>query len=127
VPLPNVIPTDLMNLISEKSFDGGAAASDTSTPQNKALHWLAGNANLNSTYSDETKIQRYALATLYYSTGGGETWDLSGRWLTNEDECGQWGADGPECSNKVAIKLSLHDGLQGTIPDEIALLSDLGE
>jgi hypothetical protein len=116
----------LRSLISEKSFDGGAAANNTSTPQNKALNWLAGNTNLN-TYSNETKIQRYALATLYYSTGGGETWGQTSSWLTNEDECGSWDRLWTVCSNKVVTELALPDGLKGTIPDEIALLSDLGE
>jgi hypothetical protein len=120
-----VIPPYLRSLISEKSFDGGAAASDTSTPQNEALNWLAGNANL-TTYSNKTIIQRYALATLYHSTGGGKTWDQSKWWLSDMDECGGWGGDGPECSSKVASILKLNEGLRGTIPDEIALLSELG-
>jgi outer membrane biosynthesis protein TonB len=123
---PPPIPPDLMSLISENSFDGGADASNTSTPQNEALNWLAGNTNLD-TYSDKTKIQRYALATLYHSTGGGETWDQTKSWLTDADECSDWNRLWTFCSEKNVTVLRLPNGLQGTIPDEIALLSDLGK
>jgi hypothetical protein len=123
-PAPNVIPPNLTTLISDASFDGGVALSKTSTPQNKALDWLAGNVNLD-TYSDEKKIQRYALATLYYSTGGGEAWDRRNLWLTDANECGDWDGLTPECSSDLAVSLKLNDGLEGRIPDEIALLSHL--
>jgi hypothetical protein len=114
----------LTNLIPGVSFDLGAALNTPSTPQNKALMWLAGNVNL-GTYSDQQKIQRYALATLYYSTGGGEAWDQSNLWMTDADECGGWGGLTPECSSDLAVSLKLNDFLEGTIPEEIALLSDL--
>ena len=80
-PLPTIVPTqppvfvpgDLLNLITAASFDGGTSVRIPGTPQYKALNWLAGNVNLD-TFSDERKIQRYSLATFYYSTSG-EDWD----------------------------------------------------
>ena len=63
-PLPGLI-----DLLSSVSPDGGAALENNSTPQYAALDWLASNAKLDS-YADSKKIQRYALATLYYGTNG---------------------------------------------------------
>jgi len=125
----------LMALISSVSLDGGTALQTPSTPQNDALNWLAGNANLD-TYSDTKKIQRYVLATLYYSTNG-DGWDNNTGWLSDSDECG-WYTDAAVfgeymCSKGAVIGIDFFDtisgnNLFGTIPDELALLSDsLGE
>jgi hypothetical protein len=59
----------LSEFLSSVSSDGGEALRNPSTPQYEALAWLAGNANLAS-YTGQEKIQRYALATLYYNTKG---------------------------------------------------------
>jgi hypothetical protein len=115
----------LMQLLSSKSFDGGAALRTPSTPQNKALNWLAENAALSS-YSDQKKIQRYVLATLYYSTNG-DNWVNKFGWLSDSDECNWYNdAEGPFCVGGFVGELDLHgpNGLAGTIPPELALLSN---
>lgn len=122
---PIAIPQDLVDLISIHSFDAGAASRIPGTPQNKALNWLARNENIDS-YSDDRKIQRYALATVYYSTGGGETWDPFGLWLTDERECGSWG-NAISCEVGSVVSFEQNGFMEGTIPNEIALLSNLGE
>jgi hypothetical protein len=115
----------LTQLLSSESFDGGAALRTPSTPQNKALNWLAENAALSS-YSDRKKIQRYVLATLYYSTSG-DNWVNKFGWLSDRDEC-EWynDAEGPFCVGGFVGELDLHgpNGLAGTIPPELALLSN---
>jgi hypothetical protein len=124
----------LIDLLSNASSDSGDALSAPSTPQNKALGWLASNANL-ANYTDQDKIQRYALATLYYSTEG-DNWIRREKWLSNADVCGQWYAHDPidktfiKCTSTGAIfSLELMDNnLIGTIPAEIGMLSNsLGE
>jgi flagellar basal body-associated protein FliL len=72
-PSPQEILKELESILVRVAFDNGEALKEQSTPQNEALHWLANNTNLNL-YSNATKIQRYALATLFYSTNG-TSWD----------------------------------------------------
>jgi hypothetical protein len=121
------IPQDLSELISSASSDGGAALATPSTPQYKALEWLAGNPNL-ANYTYQQVIQRYALATLYYSTKG-DSWASNDFWLSNADVCGKWNQyNGTtiDCTSTGAVSsLDLpSNGLRGTIPPEIGMLSD---
>ncbi len=123
-PSPTIPPPQgLIDLLSFISSDGGVALQTNSTPQNNALNWLAGNAILDS-YSNETKIQRYVLATLYYSTNG-DGWKKKTGWLDNGDECDWWNtADVQFCINSSVVELALYyNNLVGTIPAELALLS----
>jgi len=126
-------PMALVELLSAASFDNGTALQTPSTPQNEALNWLANNTNLD-TYSDKKKIQRYILAVLYFETNG-KYWIQNDRWLSNEDECDWFNfADGSFCDETGAVtELDFYDrstdpeagnGLVGTIPNELAFLSD---
>jgi TolA-binding protein len=108
------------DLLSSVSFDEGAALGTPGTPQSMAYNWLVENINID-TYSDKTKIQRYVLATLFYSTNG-DSWTANSGWLGNENECG-W--SGILCTYDSIMELMLSDSnLVGTIPGEIGLLSD---
>jgi hypothetical protein len=125
---PTLAGETLTALLSTVSLDGGAALRTKSTPQNAALNWLVGNSNLDE-YSDERRIQRYVLATFFYSTNGGN-WDNNAGWLSDTDECGWYNeAEGPFCWNGVVLEFDLfQNSLDGTIPEELALLSNsLGE
>jgi hypothetical protein len=127
-PEPSPIPQDsLIELISSASSDDGEALRTPSTPQNMALEWLAENPNL-ANYTDQEKIQRYALATLYYSTKG-DSWAINDFWLSNADVCGKWsqynGTTIDCTSNGSVSSLDLRsNSLRGTIPPEIGMLSD---
>jgi hypothetical protein len=126
-------PETLNNLLSSLSSDGGEALRIPSTPQNKAVAWLADDTNL-VTYSSETIIQRYALATLYYSTNG-DSWDSNEFWLDSGEECGRWQTNSLYesawllCTDTgAASQLHLsYNNLRGTLPPEIGLLTSLGE
>lgn len=127
-PLPPVeLPQELVQLLSSVSFDGGTALQTPSTPQNHAAIWLANNTNLDA-YSDAKKIQRYVLATLFFSTNG-DGWDNNTGWLTDEDECSWYNkANEAFCVNGSILELDMIDvdkgnNLVGTIPNELALLS----
>jgi hypothetical protein len=121
---PPAAPTSpsstMADLLSSVSFDEGAALETPGTPQNMAYNWLVKNINID-TYSDKNKIQRYVLATLYYSTNG-DSWTANTGWLGNENECG-W--SGILCTYDSIMELVLDENnLVGTIAGEIGLLSD---
>ena len=123
-------PQEIIDLIAPVSFDGGESLFDPFSPQSEAARWLAKNAELAS-YSDQRKLQRYALATFYFSTNGDE-WASRQEWISlNLDECTDWWVKESEenkieCDANDAITLLVveENQLAGTLPDEIALLSN---
>lgn len=130
-----MLDTELLQLLEAASSDSGVALHKNGSPQHRAFQWLAKNANLEA-YSSERKLQRYALATLYYGTNGDE-WSENLWWLSDEDECTwytkQSFAGYPVCSigafgdkSKILMNLDLSfNNLRGTLPPEIGLLSGL--
>lgn len=60
---------------------------DFSTPQGKAFVWILDRDTAQIDPCNDAGIeQRFALATFYYSTNGGN-WDNSARWITDPNEC----------------------------------------
>lgn len=96
------------------------------TPQYFALDWLANNANYDD-YSQDQKVQRFALATLFFTTSG-DGWRNSSLWLSDKDECFWYSgsAESPcdESGSYILLDLDLNN-LSGSIPAELALLSNL--
>jgi hypothetical protein len=84
---PTTAASGLLELLSDVSVDGGGTLFLTTSPQYRAYEWLVTNPVL-PRYSRVEKIQRYVLATLYFSTRG-ENWKYQHAWLTDEDEC-EW-------------------------------------
>jgi len=83
--------------------------------------------------NDDRIVQRFALALLYYATNGPTSWTSGNRnaWLLSSTEC-DWGEvnlfnlPDVKCNGDVVVWLKLWiDGLSGTIPREIGLLSSL--
>ena len=125
-----IIDDPIYDLVVSASPDGGQALQSSFSPQFRALQWLQSNANIGM-LSDQRLLQRYALATLYYSTGG-EQWTTSPAWLSDAHECDWYTTDqaGRACDNNDNyVQLELQgNNLVGTLPLEILLLSDnLGE
>lgn len=122
---PTTAISSLTELLASVSSDGGESLQIASTPQNEALNWLAGNANLTS-YSDEKKIQRFAVATIYYSLNGSNWTDNTG-WLSDSDECTWYieNDDGPYCTIEGGVREFdfFHNNLYGSIPPEVGLLA----
>jgi len=111
----------LKGIITSVSFDNGTALNDATSPQFQALAWLNTNTNLKE-YPDWRKIQRYVLATLFYSTDG-SGWEQSDGWLSDEDEC-NWSHIEGHCQGEIVAELWFgHANLGGTLPPELALLS----
>jgi hypothetical protein len=116
---------ELLAILISFSFDNGEALMDPGSPQSTAFEWLAGNANLNS-YSNAHIIQRHALATFYFSTNG-SLWSENELWLSDQDECQWFSQVRAPCDRGGTFKrLELYfNNVQGVVPPEIALLSDL--
>ena len=103
----------------------GASWTNTASAQSRALSWLSTNTGLtNQTLT--TTVQRYVLATLYYSTSG-QLWNQTAGWMTDTPEC-LWFtfASNDICTLSGNLKIiNLNNNrLGGTIPPELGLLSD---
>jgi Leucine-rich repeat (LRR) protein len=96
--------------------------------QYKAMQWLQEDVNLTS-YSEERMLQRFALAQLFYSTGGATQWTESNGWLSGSHECSWFtSSSDASCKNGIFVRLSLfRNGLGGSIPVELGLLRNLVE
>jgi hypothetical protein len=104
-----------------------AAESNADSPQAKAMEWLNVDT-LSSQLPDLYRLnQRYALAVLYYSTQG-KSWINSAGWLSNVSEC-TWYMSDTSCGDASRLStLALRsNGLQGSMPTELELLTDLVE
>jgi Leucine-rich repeat (LRR) protein len=106
-----------------------AALRVADSPQMRALQWVDEN-EVNEAQGNGSdllfsrRIQRFALATVYFALDGGES-DLAGRWLKNSQHECEW--IGVSCSSYVvqALQLSGTQRLQGSLAPEIGLLSAL--
>ena len=124
------------------------------SPQTRAVQWMKEDPNLED-YSEGRLVQRFALATLYFSTGG-DTWYNMTHWLSTDiHECfwfagsnpHMWGYGGEEdplyevssamrpCRNmsnvyddeggKYEHIWLSQNNLEGSIPRELYLLTSL--
>lgn len=128
-PPTNTISPELQELIeflSDASPDGGEALSNQNSPQFQAAKWLSEEPSF-SFYSDWKRIQRYVIATLYYSTNG-DDWTNNDGWLSSQDECNWYETRDANdvCSNDGRYEILYIQGnnLKGQLPPEISLLSD---
>lgn len=114
----------LYDAIAAASPDGGAAIMVDGTPQNRAfLSVQSENLDL----PEDRQIQRYAMRTFYFSTGGDTTWKDASGWDANIDEC-LWfqSTQDSRCDGNVLQTLEFTDnGITGELPDELAMLTAL--
>jgi hypothetical protein len=126
IPIIIIADDDPLYLMIVAAYpEGGEALFDTSSPQFAAFQWLKSTANTQIT-ADQRLLQRYVLATLFYSTRGSD-WEVSSRWLSDANECSWFSsAEADVCdANGNYIDISLHENnLRGTLPMEVLLLSD---
>lgn len=125
-PTSTIDEDELVEFLSAISSDNGEALKDSTSPQYAAMQWLLTSANI-GVYKDSTLIQRYALASLYYATGG-EQWLDSSSWLTDVSECEWYSSSdmGSICDvDENLLELNLRgNSLTGSLPPELNLLSN---
>lgn len=135
VASPSFVPTtsgfrpknkELYDLIVAALPAGNETLMEEETPQNRAYQWLEADAELQE-LSDVKLIQRFALATFYYSTNGDE-WLNNGSWLDALDEC-LWYTDSStafNCDGDIFTSLEFNkNNIGGTLPPELAMLTSL--
>lgn len=100
---------------------------DPLSSQSEALAWLEKSIGVGD-YSNVKRLQRFALATLFYATDG-ERWSDNNGWLSDDEEC-DWYSDtlGATfvCFDGKYQTLQLDENsLLGTLPADVAILTDL--
>lgn len=118
--------TDVVLRLAPLSPGSLTAWSDPTTPQSRALAWLRGDQTADS-YSNRQLVQRYSLATLYYSTDGPgwNTGSSGSTWLVpSVNECSWPGVECMTSVDDIRVLRLTGAGLSGTLPPEFNLLSD---
>jgi hypothetical protein len=104
-----------------------AIAADENSPQSKVVEFLEQDPQLDS-YRAYRRLQRFALAVFYYDLNQSRAWRNSSLWMSYSSECDWYSTRRNEtCAPEdLLVALSLRDNiLSGTIPAEIALLTNL--
>lgn len=124
-----------------------AIANDPESPQAQAYAWVNQDP-WKANYTNNRLMQRFAMATFYYATGGSTHWKENPHWLSyNISEClwfsrldevwfpGYDGVDacryergsgaGIEEGEELLVLAPWNNGLNGELPPEIGLLSSL--
>jgi hypothetical protein len=103
------------------------ASANASSPQAKALAWLQNDPMYNE-YELHRLFQRYALAVLYLSTGG-DSWTTATGWLSNANECSWYHFYNYNSICEESFRFTIlnlaNNALDGPLPTEVVLLSDL--
>jgi len=106
---------------------------DTSSPQYKAAIWMATEDGRKVRLTSKNWLQRYALMVLFYATS---PWNSNTGFATDDSEC-HWFTFNPTfnfyrgvfCNSNYEVTylvLQLNN-LQGSIPEELGLLTNLKE
>jgi hypothetical protein len=127
---PSIVEQFLANL---PAYSINLAENDNTSPQANALRWLQNDPQYHDYRHVYRLNQRYAMAVLYFSTNG-DSWNYTKGWLSNDNECSWYQYDDPgpdddnscvEASRLAFVDLDGND-LDGSIPTELELLTDLG-
>jgi hypothetical protein len=115
--------TRLQELLIGISLDEGMALFIDDSPQNQAMLWLA-ETDWEGVPLDRV-VQRFAMVCLFSSTDVW-TWRNHSRWLTDANECSWFGC---RCTEEglVSELLLQENNLQGTVPSEVWLLTNLSK
>jgi Leucine-rich repeat (LRR) protein len=147
-PPPTPAPTSQLDELFRRNLPQYTVDSlgDASTPQSRAYEWVTevddvprGDAQGDEELLVERMKQRFALATLYYATGGENSWTNKEGWLNAtahecswsgcccSTQCSYFGSDDTASNGaRELVQLSLpSNGLQQSLPLEIGLLLTL--
>ena len=121
----SITETELQYIVKEMTSDLSVFDSHHS-PQSKALRWFQNDMSNYNVTSAARVAQRYALATLYYSTNG-TGWQTRSQWGSGH-EC-DWYGVGCEAGENDTVSVTYLDLnsnlLDGTIPPEIGHILSL--
>ena len=123
---PGPTQYSLFMFLVDHSFDEGEALNDPTSAQRHAYQWLSENALLDE-YSHEQILQRYAMATIYFSTNG-DDWFFNDGWLSDDEECDWYNRAGRRACNPRGELKSLeldYNNLNGELPIEVGHLSEM--
>lgn len=145
-PGNDITRAELLEFLEQNSLPNGGttALSDPLSPQSQAFEWLLQDLTSPGALlaTEQSKLQRYALATVYYSTNGdgwmrrpennhehdydheSEESEDSWPWLTLDHEC-EWGGVSCNFDDTITALLLPRTYMSGPIPAEISLLSAL--
>jgi len=130
-------PAILQGILAARS----AKVSEPGSPQFKAFQWMFQNS-IDDPNDDSFFWEYFALVTLYFATNGNDSWMRKDNWLNPDISLCRW-YPGTQCDrsgtvtlqnqglsseeeNRKILMLDLRSNqLNGTLPDEIALLSTL--
>lgn len=127
---PSLSPTFISDEILETAskLSGWDIMSDPSSPQFRAVGWMSSINTMEMGNLGDRFAQRYALVVMYYSFMGAD-WINQERWLTPDlHEC-EWSSS-IFCRSDVTLARlvtgfdATRNNLQGSIPNEIGLLSN---
>eukprot|EP00569_Conticribra_weissflogii_P009424 CAMPEP_0171371474 /NCGR_PEP_ID=MMETSP0879-20121228/8661_1 /TAXON_ID=67004 /ORGANISM="Thalassiosira weissflogii, Strain CCMP1336" /LENGTH=497 /DNA_ID=CAMNT_0011880077 /DNA_START=99 /DNA_END=1592 /DNA_ORIENTATION=- len=129
---PSSAPTtDHFTQVVEKLLPlSGEVLFDPRTPQHKAARWISDVDQMDMTHP--LFEQRYTLAVFYYATNG-DDWLTTKGWLTKDSECDWFGIEGLSncldgCTSDgevCGIRMVSGNGINGTIPSEMGVLTEL--
>ena len=135
VPYATVQPEqeELYTMVTEALDKEGVPTNDfllKEGHQYKAFHWLSKNKNLQS-MDRTTKLQRYALASLYFATNNVPhayaptpgPWTSETLWLSDESEC-DWAHVHCDADNKTQKLIFQNNNLSGKLPLDLALVRE---
>jgi len=147
-----VINTELDEAVGDLIKSSGTESSgspftsytSTDEAQERARNWIINEDPLGLNGDSANLVQRYALATFYFATGGDTHWydcsrnatvtdcnvdEQKTRFLSGENECNWFGVtcekdDDDDVVNQIDLA---YNDLNGTLPIEIGLLKSLSQ
>ena len=126
--VPQSKPSTIQNLLISRWSSLEESIATPSSPQGEAFKWLTNSTSNLDAYSEQQLIQRFAMATFFYSTNG-KDWLNNDGWLSEENECLWYQTKSfrkpCDASGSLLMNLELDEnGLSGSLPSELALLSN---
>jgi len=122
--------TSVERIILNNAIDGGDEFKNNTSPQSRALKWVK--LVHKPEHGLDRIIQRYVLATIWYSTYKVDNpytkkptpaWTDTEGWLTTYHECNWYGVYCTPDNEVDRISLN-YNGLTGRFPQEVRLLAD---
>jgi len=116
-----------MELLMDASFDGGEAIRTTGTAEQAAYLLISVSGVMQDSPSDARILEKFALSTFYYATGGPDWKEGSASWADlDSNDCVKQHIVCDDDNDQATIWIEMpNNNVQGSIPADLALLSRL--